>query len=179
MVNSYAVAAAGGGTSPTILRPNAIVGNPVSGDAWVVSGGANLSAVLSDDSDSSYAYAYSGDSGAETAGSGPCRIGFGTADFTGKTIASVTIRVRLRTLGGAPQLEVRQRFSGSNSGTDTHNAPGSSTTVSGAARTTKPTGGAWTQAAIDGLEVELNPLVAYDNAEILGVYEVYADVAWT
>lgn len=162
------------------LRPNIIISdaNGPGGFNWL---GGDVSKVA-DDIDATY--------GESNAFSGPASFEVGFQNFTipaGAVIVSVTPKVRARGSGGGSDGSVVTW--GSSGGaielkdsgslvTNTFNITlGSIQTHIGTARTTKPSGGAWTQSAIDNMTVR-TMLGPWHSTASLRVYDLMLDVLY-
>lgn len=167
-------AAAAGGPQTVSLRPDGVVIDTAS---WANTGGAGSKhAALADDSDATYLLQddYSADL---------IIFDFGTFAFGGASINSVTLRIRFSgDLGSdtSDTVNFQQALAGPLFTTaDTTGASPSPTTYTGATLTTKPGGGAWTQAAVDGLQCRIAPASQSDVLNDMRVYALYADVVYT
>lgn len=139
--------AAAAGPITTILRPDGTTTNT----GWARTGGATDHGVLADDSDATYLTGV---------GNPELLLTFGTAAALG-TIHSVTTRLRVKMYGSLGSYADQYDFinvyqnaaTGNNDPFEESTDPGSGTTVTktGFAYTTRPSGGAWTQADVDGL----------------------------
>lgn len=162
---------------PTVrLRPN----GGTKGSFWT-DVGSTIPTSLNDDSDGTYLQG-NGISGTMTA----CTVSFGTFAFpAGATIQTVTPIYRIRPL--ATGDSTKQWWSGivgesfdpqNNVATDIYNGAADVTVdFWGAARTSKPGGGAWAAANVDALELQFktNKSSTWINYR---VFELYVDVVY-
>lgn len=149
------------------LRPNGVV------DDWTPPGPntSTSDADAADDSDSTYT--------ATQSNSDSLILDLQASGIpVSSTVNSVTIRVRLSTVGTSNTVSTYQRLAGVDSAADSMLAAnGDIQTRTGATRTTNPSGAAWSVSDVDALQVKVaSPFPT--NGEIRA-YEVYADVDYT
>lgn len=154
------------------LRPNAVTSDSAS---WVNTGGAGSKhAALADNNDATY-IKQSDFSGAVIS------LGLETFDFGGGAITSVTLRCRYSGDGGSESSDIVDyaQVLGAEVQVGDLTGTGAVATYEGTGRLTKPGGGAWTQSAIDNLEIRVAPFTQSDGANDMRVYALYADVTYT
>ncbi len=141
------------------LRPNAVV----SSGSWTNTGGG-IPAVLSDDSDATYAQAPSGGS----------NLTLAITDLTtlpaGARITSVVFRVRRGSSGDA-MMTLNALYSGIAQTLVYNEDVDSIATGTYPPLTRAPGGATWTTSVVNGLQLKI-----YGSANTVRVYEVYADV---
>lgn len=164
--------------APVVLRPNVDVALPT---GWTVSPSGTAAAATDDEPAVDTTYAQHG-TGTETAA---LRLGLTTFALPALSqIRSVTFRYRVALpsyLAGDNVIYRGSHRVGATSVVSDSLVAGTVTaaiqTLTGAARTANPSGGAWTQADIDALEVELAYFSGTVGNRTFRLYEAYADVS--
>lgn len=165
--------------APVVLRPNADVSVPA---GWTVAPSGTAWDATNDEPAADASYAQHG-TGTETA---PLRLGFATFAFPALSqIRAVTFRYRVALpsyLAGDDVVYRTQMQVGATAVVADALVAGTVTaaiqTLTGAARTANPSGGAWTQTDIDALELALAYLSGATGNRTFRLYEAYADVLY-
>lgn len=155
----------------TTLRPNGSAG---ASNYTITGGSASIHAALNDDSDSTYIRRTS------TTVTSVVQTYYGTTSITSSTLVR---RVRLRTRCETPTASSKLTFTlstqiaGITKWGSAYQRKGvlAKNTYVGPWYTTRPGGGAWTQAAIDGVGVQIDDY-APAGADRGYIYEMYVDV---